>query len=699
LGYTLSRTGDTEQGLSHVINAVEAVENMKLINKMPFSYIILAFSFRNANQYGKAKLYLNKCIESSLMISDSNYIHTALHEIGNLYLVQEDYSQALAFHKSALTLREKINKKASLMFSYHDIAQDYLYLDSVDLALEYYFKAEKLAIELNDQMNLCYVYFGIYNIFLIKKDYGNALLNLEKAKKIAVKLKLKPLYFSLYNSYYQYYKATKQFEKALKYHELRGSYKDSISDEEVEKNISELDKKYETAKKDKELLKKQESIKQQQIVIGFTAFAILLLFGFVIVVFRSYKQKKSAYTRLEIQNQEILQQREEIIRAKNEAERSNLAKSEFLSRMSHELRTPMNAILGFAQLMENGELNLKQKKGVNHILSNGRHLLSLINDILDISGIEAGRQTLTFEPVQLANIIEEVTDTLQVVAAKRNVSIGVIDTPSDHLFVLADKRRLKQVLINLLNNAIKYNREGGSITIATALQSTDVSGKTSVRISISDTGNGIAPEEIGKLFQAFERIGADTSGIEGTGLGLVMVKKITEAMGGTVGVESEVGSGSTFWIELSVTEHRKTIISNATGSTAPERQENRQGKTILYIEDNLSNIELVEELLAEHRPEIHLVASMFGKQTITLAKAHKPGIIMLDLNLPDMNGAEVLEQLLADNNTKSIPVIIISADAMAFQVEKLMKAGAMGYLTKPLDVIQFLKIIDQNLIS
>ena len=388
-----------------------------------------------------------------------------------------------------------------------------------------------------------------------------------------------------------------------------------------------------------------------------------------------------------------------LIKAKTEAEKANLAKSEFLSRMSHELRTPMNSILGFAQLMEmGGELSPKHNKSVSYILNNGRHLLNLINEVLDIAGIEAGRQILTLEPVQLDAVINEITDSIEVAASKRNVSIELVDSPANILFALADRVRLKQILINLLNNAIKYNNAGGSITIKTALQPSNEHGHFQVRISICDTGNGIRPEDIGKLFQAFERIGADRTEAEGTGLGLMVVKKLAEAMNGTVGVESEVGTGSTFWIELPQTENVKQAVGHTSGSPTPELPTTKHAGIVLYIEDNLANIELVQEIMAEHRPEIHLVTSINGKQTVKLAKEHKPGLILLDLDLPDIKGIEVLEQLLANPQTKTIPVIIISADAMPFQVEKLMKVGALDYVTKPLNVVQFLKTIDRHII-
>jgi PAS domain S-box-containing protein len=385
---------------------------------------------------------------------------------------------------------------------------------------------------------------------------------------------------------------------------------------------------------------------------------------------------------------------EALIDAKNEAEKANLAKSEFLSRMSHELRTPMNSILGFAQLMEMGELSKKQKKGITHILNNGRHLLDLINEVLDISGIEAGRQMLNPEPVQLTGIINEITEGMQVAANKRKVSVEFVDSPTNSLFVIADRLRLKQILINLLNNAVKYNVEEGSVTITTALKPAGEQENKLIRISITDTGVGIKPENIGKLFQPFERIGADKTETEGTGLGLMMVKRLAEAMGGTVGVESVSGAGSNFWIELPLSENQNKDTLTANDEVNKQLQVIKHEATILYIEDNISNIELVEDILMVHHPKMRLVTSMYGKQTIELALQYNPGLILLDLDLPDMNGMEVLEKLLAYPLTKSIPVIIISADAMPFQVEKLKKAGAGEYLTKPLDVVEFLKTID-----
>jgi len=387
-------------------------------------------------------------------------------------------------------------------------------------------------------------------------------------------------------------------------------------------------------------------------------------------------------------------EQEELFKAKEAAEKANKAKSMFLSRMSHELRTPMNSILGFAQLLEMDELNQKQKKRVTHILNNGKHLLDLINEVLDISGIEAGRQTLLIEPIALPLLINEVIDSLQSIAGKKMVSITFESSTSDKVAALADRVRLRQILNNLIGNAIKYNVEGGTVTV----RMETVAGRNEynrlVKISVSDTGTGIKDEDVGKLFQPFERIGADKTNIEGSGLGLMVVKRLTEAMGGTVGVESVVGKGSTFWIELPACHESFRESVKSAGSELPEIKNIKYTSSVLYVEDNVSNIELVDNILTEQRPGLRLITTSLGLQAYVLAREHKPALILLDLDLPDIQGVDVLDQLMNDKHTKNIPVVILSADATTHTVEKLIHAGAQDYLTKPLDIVSFLKVID-----
>lgn len=386
----------------------------------------------------------------------------------------------------------------------------------------------------------------------------------------------------------------------------------------------------------------------------------------------------------------------EIIKARNEAETANLAKSEFLSRMSHELRTPMNSILGFAQLMElGGGLNSQQNKGLGHIMNSGRHLLNLINEVLEISRIEAGHLAISFEPVLLGNIIGEILDSIQPMAIDRDINFILLGSSVDQTFVISDYQRLKQVFLNLFSNSIKYNRKGGSVTIKTQILQELTDQNSSVRVSITDTGVGITPEDLPRLFKPFERIGAEKTQTEGTGLGLSVVQKLMDAMGGKIGVESVYGTGSTFWIELPGIENPLDKIRKKMTTEENLSASELHWGTILYIEDNASNIELVEQIIISQRPNVRLISNRYGNHAVSLALELEPDLILLDLNLPDINGDEVIRLLQEEEKTKNIPVVIISADAMALQLKKLLKAGARNYLTKPLDITAFLAEVDK----
>ncbi|NVN95932.1 MAG: CHASE domain-containing protein [Bacteroidetes bacterium] len=384
----------------------------------------------------------------------------------------------------------------------------------------------------------------------------------------------------------------------------------------------------------------------------------------------------------------------EINRARSEAEHANQAKSEFLSRMSHELRTPLNSILGFTQLLDMGELLPIQKKGVSHILRSGKHLLSLINEVLDISRIESGEFSISLEPIQLSSIIRDITDIMEPIIRENHLNLKLFISPNDQLFVFSDRQRLNQVLFNLLNNAVKYNTKNGSISIECESNARISDGLEYVRISIKDTGIGISQENISKLFKPFERIGAEKTETEGSGLGLAVVKKLMDAMNGFIGIDSEVGKGSTFWIELQQCKSQLETTDNMNDFNIIDTNHVQQSGCILYIEDNASNIELMEQILNSQRPNIRLITNKNGKMAVELAMEYMPDLIFLDINLPDIDGAEVLKLLQLEEKTKSIPVIIISADAMSHQIEKLMKAGSKAYLCKPLDVKTLLQSVD-----
>ena len=383
------------------------------------------------------------------------------------------------------------------------------------------------------------------------------------------------------------------------------------------------------------------------------------------------------------------------------AKSANAAKSAFLSSMSHELRTPLNAILGFAQILTSDSLptTLAQKKEfANHVLKSGRHLLTLINEILDLAKVESGTVTLSMEPVALDDMLAECRGMVEPMAQPRRVRMLFPDATGAVL--LADRTRLKQVLLNLLSNAVKYNRDMGAVVFDCS-----VVGAQRMRLSVQDTGHGLRHDQIEELFQPFNRLGQESGAEEGTGIGLVVTKRLVELMGGTIGVSSSVGVGSVFWIELELTEPVPSAVGGATvlpigrrdaGHAAGSAHPAHSAHTLLYVEDNPANLKLIKEIVA-FRPDLRLLAAPDAHLGIEMAKAHQPHLILMDLNLPGMSGLDALGELRRDPRTSHIPVLALTANAMPREIERGLDSGFYRYLTKPINIDEFNVAIDSTL--
>jgi PAS domain S-box-containing protein len=387
----------------------------------------------------------------------------------------------------------------------------------------------------------------------------------------------------------------------------------------------------------------------------------------------------------------------ELQAAREAAEKANRAKSEFLSSMSHELRTPLNAVLGFAQLMasEVPPPPPRQQRSIDQILKGGWYLLRLINEILDLSMIEAGKVTMSQESMSINDVLQDCKGMIEPQATKRGIAMTFPEL-DDVYYVHADRTRIKQVMINLLSNAIKYNGIGGTVVVQCA-----DSGPGRVRISVKDTGAGLTADQLAQLFQPFNRLGQHDSVEEGTGIGLVVTKQLVELMGGEIGVDSVVGAGTVFWVEFAASARPALVLDNIDEHALERRQgasrESDDQPTMLYVEDNPANLALVEQLIAR-RGDLKLLTAIDAPLGIELARAYLPDVILMDINLPGISGYGALKLLRDDPATAHIPVLALSANAMPRDIEKGLEAGFFRYLTKPIRVHEFMSAVDLALL-
>lgn len=404
------------------------------------------------------------------------------------------------------------------------------------------------------------------------------------------------------------------------------------------------------------------------------------------------------YNSLHGKLREEIQQRKDaegqMLKAKEEAENANQAKSSFLSQMSHELRTPLNSILGFTQLLQmdsENPLGKKQKENLSRVTSAGNHLLELINEVLDLATIEAGKIKLSMLKIHIQKVLQEVTALSQPLAEKKEVTLNISGPQQPDIFIEADYLRIRQILLNLISNAIKFNKPQGSVNISFT---NSLNGK--IRISVKDTGAGISQEDLPRLFTPFERFGAESTSVEGTGIGLTISQKLIQSMKGKLEVVSTLGQGSTFSLEFPVFINQDAEVPAKNSMATAVKETDTKVKKILYIEDIKTNIELVRQILLA-RPTYQLIYSLNPLVGIDMAHNESPDLILMDIHMPEMDGLIAFKELAKTSDTQSIPVIALTADAMGTDIKKAMDMGFHSYITKPIDVVQFLKTIDKIL--
>ncbi|MBD3669661.1 MAG: response regulator [Gammaproteobacteria bacterium] len=390
---------------------------------------------------------------------------------------------------------------------------------------------------------------------------------------------------------------------------------------------------------------------------------------------------ESLEQRVKERTQQLDDANRRLAEALKDIEEASQAKTVFLSRMSHELRTPLNAICGFSELLLNEDLNDDQRESLDWIVKAGRHLLYLINDLLDLSRIEVGKLSINMQPCDFDKLVREALKMHQSQIDYREITVQNLCTSS--VTVRTDATRMTQIIVNLLSNAIKYNRTGGNIQL-----NCEELGQDRLRLSVTDTGYGIPKDKQALVFEPFERLGAEQSGVEGTGTGLALSKHLAELMSSAIGFHSEIGKGSTFWVDIPIA--KQSVPDRLPSHTASDTHV--EVITVLYVEDNTANLKLVENIL-KHQTGFHILTAINGMEGLDLARQEKPDVILLDIHLPMMDGYEVLEKLKSDASTRDIPVIALTADAMPGDISKGIEAGFYQYLTKPFEQIKLVNTL------
>jgi signal transduction histidine kinase len=643
----------------------------------------LSIAQLSLTNYDKALEYVLQAYKllKDHQIKDSNLEARCLISLGNVYEELGNDKTALEFFSEAVQLAQKHQLKDTQVLATVNAGQIQNKLKQYDAAIQNFNQALGIAREIRMPSGALYAYQGLGKTFNGLGKYLESLEAYLQSLALAKNIVDRESEIIALLGLGVNQRSLGRFEVATNYfQEAQTLARTTDQKKYVQDSIQELAQTFEMAGDSSKALafyKEYHRLEKE--------------------IFNLASEKKSRDLAVQF-DLERSQTQAELYRVRSEAykqnalaaDQANRAKSEFLSRMSHELRTPLNAILGFAQLLGISSLNTNDRESVEQISKAGRHLLGLINEVLDIARIESGRIDLSLEAINPMDIVSESLDLIRPLAVQSGIQLFISEDLSDQrLRITADRQRLKQILINLLSNAVKYNKKAGSVRVWLEL-----AGAERLRINVTDTGLGISSSKLEQLFTPFERLGAEQSRIEGSGIGLALSKRLSEAMGGQIGVSSRPNEGSTFYIELPIAHEILSTVNLQNPSELQLEALPVKPITVVYIEDNPANIRLVQLILA-NRPHATLLTATDGLSGLELVRQKQPDVVLLDLHLPDIEGHDVLNRLQADHSTKNIPVVILSADANPEQTTKLLESGARQYLTKPFDVRTFLKVLDE----
>lgn len=694
LGLTLHRIGRSDKALESLFQALKVSERAGLEKEQSSVLNNIGMVYNDLTRFDTALEYYFKSLSIKRKIQDKLSEAQTLNNIALVYEGREEFELALDYYFQSNKICESLNDPYGLALTHSNIGGVYGQMNQFSKALEYYNKAVPVQIELHNDWGLAFSYKGLANVNLKMKNYGVALDYAKKALVIAEKLKANILLRDVYSSLTEVYKAKSDFKSALACYELHKSFEDSLSNEQVQAQITRLATEYEYDKKilakDQENLAKEMEQKQElknrtyqlNVLIG----AFIGLIAFVIVV---------------------LVNRKKIQRSKEMADAASLAKSEFLTNMSHEIRTPLNAVIGFSDLLTRTDLGENQRQYAQTVHQSANSLLDIINDVLDFSKIESGKMELDLSRTDFLDLKKQIQTIVSYSAFQKGLELNFNIEGEVPRYVQSDSVRLRQILVNLMSNAIKFTSRG-SVTLKLELISFNDQ-KVNLRFSVIDTGIGIEPSKQKKIFDAFSQ--ADTSTTReygGTGLGLTISNKLLALMGSNLKVESEMNRGSIFYFDIKLNRYgSETVLvddwsaSRKASEPKPSKEEVtnndlfKSSVTFLIAEDNPVNMLLAKTLLRDLYPNASIYGAASGNEALDLYRVHKPDIIFMDVQMPQKNGYETTRELRAIEEERTCIVIALTAGTVEGEKERCLLAGMDDYISKPIMRASFTESVEK----